>query len=619
MKHHLIAIGCNSYDHVSSLEGAEGDATRIFNLLTDDRHGDCNRDSSTLVLSPSLTQLKEKLLIATSKISQGDIITIFFAGHGHVKAGIFYLCLRDTQPDRIGLTGLPLNSLLSLLRELGPKHANLVIDACNSGGVIGDFARALSPDNVGSSGTIGISLLAACAQDQYAYEINKAGICTDSIARCIDGTEFVQDLTENLDLLEVAARVAQKAGSSRQQPVFWGLNLTGRPNFCKNPHMGPDSPLRRVLAEASPLNLSAQVKTALHEIYNSMDSDWNPRLVRQTLSDFYDATELDPLTKLNFTAQLLQSFRAKSQFCNDPFKEVEVTAAFLAPLLSSCSNHHESETFVLRECSHLADITLAKTRIVVEALEADETFLVGGMGVGELFMLPLRVSALLGWAGWAIHVRMAAGGGLSDATFVHNLVGRVLSGLSGTLRAVCDEQAPYLCVAASALRLLGLTDESEELVGHYFHDAACTRGNIARVELDSSKIIDFLISRAQDKPDFELVSNPSSLLFVILILGAKMDLDEAFDYGLCDLDHLNVNAYIPETYCDFWMKRMEGGYNATIRVGNDVWTVADIRRIFMSLDLPRPENQAVALLSAMCSLLYPDRVPLHILTTSAPR
>src|SRR5690606_2092290 len=147
------------------------------------------------------------------------------------------------KPGQVAATAFPLNSFLSVIQEAAPRHANILIDACSSGGVAKDFRRALSQEDIGEVGTTEISLLAACARNQSAYEKDGKGLFTSQVTACIEGTTFVQDATDNLDLADVAGVVSQRMSKhGYQQPVFWGLNLTGRPNFCRNPHVSDDSP-----------------------------------------------------------------------------------------------------------------------------------------------------------------------------------------------------------------------------------------------------------------------------------------------------------------------------------------------------------------------------------------
>lgn len=611
MTHSLIAIGCNKYDNTIDLAGAEHDATEIFSHLTNSKYGTCDASSSVLITSPSLADLQKSLAEITCTLTRGDLISFFFAGHGFVKNGLFYMCVRDTVPERIGVTAFSLNSLLSLIQEISPQHANILIDACNSGGVAGDFKRAISPDNIGKTDTTGICLFAACSSDQYAYEIDGAGAFTSKVIGCINGRTFVNDTSGNLDLADISATVSQ-GQLQAQQPVFWGLNLTGRPNFCLNPHVSPDSPLRKVLAEATPFNIPTESKTALQEILTSLEKSWSPEKLQRALTPIFAEPALSATLKLSFSGQLLLPFRSKAQASTDPFREVEVTIGCLAPLLNLCSFNSDVETYVAGECTALAGTVLRKIGELDNALDDDEYALLGDTGIGELFQLPLRISKVLGWLGWALFVQKFNGDAV-DQTVAKTLIEKVLDKYPGSLRSMSEAQAPYIYAIGAALAGSPLHEHLEELLGHLFSDACDSRGAVCASDIRPEDILEFLLARSQaEDPRLDLLARPSTLVYVLLVLAAKLKLDDAFDSGLIDLDHVWTNAFTPKSYMDYSLERIAEGNNATFEIGHGIWTVDDVRKN-LTIDTLKPETKGIALLSSACSLLFPDRVAWHML------
>src|SRR4051812_40214944 len=92
-----FCIGCDSYDYLSSLGAAEGDAQRMFQVLTDPKLGSYDRDRSRLLLSPNLESVRaalDELLYSGREISD---FTFFFAGHAGVAHDSLYLALRGTK------------------------------------------------------------------------------------------------------------------------------------------------------------------------------------------------------------------------------------------------------------------------------------------------------------------------------------------------------------------------------------------------------------------------------------------------------------------------------------------------------------------------------------------
>lgn len=611
MKHVLLSVGCNSYDHVDDLGGAENDAVAIFESLTDSLYGDCSALESILIRSPNFQEMREAVIEMASRIGRDDVLTFFFAGHGIVRNNTFYMCPSDTHPDRVGATAYALNSFLAAVQEASPRHANILIDACSSGGVAGDFKRALSQEGVGDTGTIGISLLAACARNQAAYEENERGVFTSQVLDCITGSAFIQDSTQHLDLADVTRVISRRmASNAGQQPVFWGLNLTGNPNFCRNPHASADT-LKRVLAEAKPLNLSGHLKRELQTIHDELDDSWEPNRLQRVLEELFDASVVAEELKLNFSNQVLQSLRAKARSAEDPFREIEVAVACLSPLVGLCANNEFVESYVVKECQAIAEQVFTEVRSLLEALDRDQFALIGSGGFGEFFFLPIRISKLLGWLGWAIYVRGATG---ADSDLLSELLKKINDLYTGSIRSISESQAPHLVACCAAAFGTTAQEQVEELVGHLFTDACESRALIASHGLDKGDLVSFLLSRAKaDRSDRTFAANPSVLIFSLLCVAAHFELDEAFDVGLEDLDHINVNAFIPETYADFFKTRISDGYNASIRIGHEIWKTEDLRKIVNRIEWPIPETLGVSILSAASSLVFTDRVAWHLL------
>src|SRR5271165_3067044 len=95
----LLCIGCNSYDRLGPLKGAEKDAKELFDVLV--QQSDYERRFSRLLLSPAQATVAESLSQILPMQREIDVLTFFFAGHATVKAGSFYLCTRDTDPGRL--------------------------------------------------------------------------------------------------------------------------------------------------------------------------------------------------------------------------------------------------------------------------------------------------------------------------------------------------------------------------------------------------------------------------------------------------------------------------------------------------------------------------------------
>ena len=100
----LISIGCNTYDHALALTGAEADARRMFEALIRSDVGEYDSARSKLLLSPSMDEVRKTFHDVLFSNGPIDTFTFFFAGHGGVRAGSFYMWVRDSRPDAQSMT-----------------------------------------------------------------------------------------------------------------------------------------------------------------------------------------------------------------------------------------------------------------------------------------------------------------------------------------------------------------------------------------------------------------------------------------------------------------------------------------------------------------------------------
>ena len=102
----LFVIGCNFYEHAGQLEGAERDAQRIFDALIRPDVGEYDVIRSRLLLSPSYDAVRQALKDVLFADPQPQTFTLFFAGHGSVSAGAFYMWLKDSSPNGLSVSAI---------------------------------------------------------------------------------------------------------------------------------------------------------------------------------------------------------------------------------------------------------------------------------------------------------------------------------------------------------------------------------------------------------------------------------------------------------------------------------------------------------------------------------
>lgn len=250
----LCAIGCDAYDHLNPLTGAEADAKAIFDALIKPEVGDYDASHSHLLLLPTLQEVRDSLTAMLCGADALDALTIVFAGHGAVSSGSFYMVTRDTRLQGLSATFFPLADLLRMIAEAAPRQTYIFIDACQAGGLIFDLNVILKSDVMGEFGTPGVTLLATAASNQEAIVAGGHGVGKAALLGCIDGTIFLQDSNPALDLFEIGRVVSDRvAAAGAQTPVVWGLNLYGPSSFCRNPPVDGGKRSRNLSMSGLPL------------------------------------------------------------------------------------------------------------------------------------------------------------------------------------------------------------------------------------------------------------------------------------------------------------------------------------------------------------------------------
>ena len=328
MRRILVAAGCDAYLHLNPLSGAEADARQIFNTLLPSDVGDYDAAGSALLISPTTHELREQL---KSSLFGGpiDTFTFFFAGHGTVKSGSFYLAVADSQIGALSATAFSLGELLRMIAEARPAQTYIIIDACEAGGLIEDLSALLKSDMIGKAGTPGVSLLATAAADQVALEERTGGLGTSAILACIGGQNFIQDSAPALDLVEIGRAVSVAVSAAGGQiPVVWGLNLYGPPSFCKNPHAATgDRPLRSLLVgwpDAGPTTGLETSLATLWEPYVTIGTRWDARGFLNALAKTLKQIEGHPSLILAMHDRVAEAFAVPASQSLDQFRELEV-------------------------------------------------------------------------------------------------------------------------------------------------------------------------------------------------------------------------------------------------------------------------------------------------------
>lgn len=250
---------------------------------------------------------------------------------------------------------------------------------------------------------------------------------------------------------------------------------------------------------------------------------------------------------------------------------------------------------------------------MLDDLRQDARALLAGRGGGlpELFYLPLRIAKVLGWVAAAPDLYPADDARAKAAeTQFADLLHLLLHHYKGSILAMSDAQAPYWAVAISRAARLHLDDEVDELVGLLFHSLVACRARLARWDIPSESVLDYLLARHEK--DYskvgDLVARPNETLTVLTKVAPIVGLDEVLDYDLWRLDGIPFSAYVNPVFSEYGKEVMERGENVIWSIGHDIFRVADLARSWPTAG-PTPPSFAERASVVLAALLYPDRVP----------
>lgn len=612
----LLAIGCNIYNHASALTGAEDDARRVFEALIREDVGEYAPTSSKLLLSPTSDQVRKAVREVLFSVGAIDTFTFFFAGHGSVKSGSFYMWMRDTQPEAQSVSALSLSELFRGLNEAAPQQSNIIIDACESGGLVSDLGVILKTELLGDAGTPGITLVATSAQDEVARETDAGGFGTNAILDCIEGRDMVQDSASALDLVEIGRRISDRLKTYGQSPVVWGLNLYGPPRFCRNPFFGTDParPLRDII-QAWPSTSDASVREHYDELWRAYSSvsgsSWDACefscIVKKALFPLASA----PDVLAGFAGRLGAATLQRAELSEDPFRRALVSATFGVCLLPYLE-HGAVQRIVRRFVDSTSSSLIAAGSRLAADLSTDRYALLAKRGgcLSDLFYLPLRIAKVLGWLAALRWLLSAQDPRRPKAVELFSVVLRImLNDYTGSVLAMTDAQAPYWAVAFSGAIDAGLNEEAEQLAGLLFHSFVTCRGQLARFDIPVENTLDYL--RARHANHFaqclDLIERPNESLTILLRVAMLVQLDEVFDESLWEIDGVCFSAYLNDDFSQYGAQTMTGGQNLMWTIGQDVFRVSDLVESWPAI--PRYGCDLTAALVILSSLLYTDRVP----------
>ncbi|RFC35770.1 MAG: Caspase domain-containing protein [Candidatus Nitrotoga sp. LAW] len=585
MKSYLLSIGCNDYasETLNNLTGAENDATNVYNQLVLSEYSIYDKNVSKILLSPSLSDVKSALESILCDFQTSDIFTLFFAGHGGVLTGTYYLCTSDTRLDRMNFSAFSLTEILRIVSSSGVKHVNLVIDACNTGGLVNDLTSIIKPEIMGAKGSFGIAILAAAASDENAGEVAGQGLLTSALIDCLNGTRRVTGDTEFLDLVTVGRVISADfvVNTPQQTPSSWGINLYGPSIFAKNPFYNSD------------------------EVINAYEFSYIPpasrlgKLIHGSRKEFWEALEkIDDADSASLLLRSFQRLLKGTDSINDALALITGIGYQFVEQVDASSNLSKLELINVMLVALMPYIGNSKVNVEVDKLisaysrmggvclnalhqqmNGDNQLLIykEGKGIDVLanyFYLPIRISKILGLISQLALIDQ------KHLPEVRSLLQMILESYSNHLLCMCDSQAPYLYVFFKTFLKFGIEEEAKPLLTGYLFDYLQMHGQVSRLNIQPEKVFHFLLQRnTQRKINADLVAQPDELGTALLLASTDYGIADDLDEQIHALDRRSFLLFIPSSYKDFCDNLIRDGQNLVLRCGFDFWSAHTFKQI----------------------------------------
>jgi hypothetical protein len=616
----LIAIGCDKYDDPSwgNLTGAENDAKNIYNSLVVDGFGQFNAEQSKLLLSPSLSKLRSAISEVLFSGSRIECLTLFYAGHGEVKDGTYFLTCRDSLVDQLSLSALSTSVLFSYLNEAKCEHTNIIIDSCFSAGLVHDLGALLKPEIVGKRNALSLSILAAASSNEPASEDNGQGYCTKAILDCLNGNIEIPSTRSTLDLIDVGLAVSAAIASQYDQnPECWGISLKGHVPFCTNPNFIGEATYSSHLTSlpSEVTELVDKNSDRIWAAYFNFDENYDPDELFDSISECIDSVEDYPEVAANLAMGVANSFRQKISDVHTGFLEAEITGIAITSILKLSTDDFSVQNTIALMCDEV-QASVSKGILFLNASLKNDVYSLLSSGFAELYYLPIRISKILGWIGVAVHIADTNGTAL-DIGPIKDLVQKIIGEYSRSVFSVSDTQTPYLASFISSGLKMNLIEEAETITALMFNSFLEVEGRIAATSMSADEIVKYVMSTevAASKTSENMnLAKPSELLALFFVLYRNFGMDDELDRCLEGLDHNHFNIYVPENYHHFADELMRGGQNYSFQIGHGVWKLADFQNRWLEIDshLDRASSSmsdATKLGAIISSMIKPDRVP----------
>jgi hypothetical protein len=323
-----------------------------------------------------------------------------------------------------------------------------------------------------------------------------------------------------------------------------------------------------------------------------------------------------------FVSGVSQSISAQAAKRRDVFAEVESLGCCMVTLLSYVDTNEKARESACGLIQGLLEKLNASLHKAANMVDTDKYAILSGRGgASDLYVLPIRIAKILGWASIPVLISREQVGekGEFQKIFVR-LCNLCIEKYPLSMVSVSDAQAPYIFSSITALIRVQEIDMAERVLGLYYNSYIESRGRITLPSIAPEKIVEFILRKCWGnyRGAKDIYAKPDEFLSVMLFLSKSLRLEDEIDPHLRMIDHHVFNIFIPNSYTKFADETIRDGVNMSFHIGSEhglgVFTVDDFFchwRNLCEVKLVREMEEfedLIGNLALVSSLVFPNRV-----------
>lgn len=221
---HIFAVGVSDYDQEDlKLQHAAKDATDFSKVISNMHTNMYVKKAPVLITDKSATDknIKKGLSTLVNKVEQGDVVMLFFSGHGSKEGSETYFLSCNAESNDLFSSSVNFDAIRTAIKRLKDRKCRVLVfmDACHSGALYGQKSVTES-FALSDPGVIGF-YSSTESQKSNESEAWNNGIFTKALLEGFNGKATDQDGNITIDELERYVRESvRKATNGKQMPIF---------------------------------------------------------------------------------------------------------------------------------------------------------------------------------------------------------------------------------------------------------------------------------------------------------------------------------------------------------------------------------------------------------------